>query len=38
MSTHKKRLVRGASIEYPQHMILWRNKKTINTFGLKKAP
>ena len=28
----------GASNEYPQHMFLWRNKKNINTFGLKKAP
>ena len=27
----------GASNEYPQHNFLWRNKKTINTFGLKKA-
>ena len=29
---------RGASNEYPQHMFLWRSKKNINTFGLKKAP
>ena len=29
---------RGASNAYPQHMFLWRNKKNINTFGLKKAP
>ena len=29
---------RGASNEYPQHMFLWRNKKNIDTFGLKKAP
>ena len=29
---------RGASNEYPQHMFSWRNKKNINTFGLKKAP
>ena len=28
----------GASNEYPQHMFSWRNKKNINTFGLKKAP
>ena len=28
---------RGASNEYPQHMFSWRNKKNINTFGLKKA-
>ena len=28
----------GASNEYPQHMFLWRNKKTITPFGLKKAP
>ena len=27
---------RGASNEYPQHMFSWRNKKNINTFGLKK--
>ena len=26
----------GASNEYQQHMFLWRNKKNINTFGLKK--
>ena len=26
----------GASNEYPQHMSSWRNKKNINTFGLKK--
>ena len=26
----------GASNEYQQHMFLWRNKKKINTFGLKK--
>ena len=26
---------RGASNEYPQHMFSWRNKKNINTFGLK---
>ena len=26
----------GASNEYPQHMFSWRNKKNINTFGLKK--
>ena len=29
---------RGASNEYPQHMFLWRNKKNINIFGVKKAP
>ena len=28
----------GASNEYPQHMFSWRNKKNINTFGLKKVP
>ena len=28
----------GTSNEYPQHMFLWRNKKNINTFGLKKVP
>ena len=28
----------GATNEYPQHMFSWRNKKNINTFGLKKAP
>ena len=28
----------GTSNEYPQHMFLWRNKKNINTFGLKKGP
>ena len=27
----------GASKEYPQQMFSWRNKKNINTFGLKKA-
>ena len=27
----------GASNEYPQHIFLWRNKKDINTFGMKKA-
>ena len=27
---------RGTSNEYPQHMFFWRNKKNINTFGLKK--
>ena len=27
----------GASNEYPQHMFSWRNKKNINTFGLKKS-
>ena len=26
----------GACNEYPQHMFLWRNKKTISTFWLKK--
>ena len=30
--------LQGASNEYSQHIFLWRNKKTINTFGLKKAP
>ena len=29
---------RGTSNEYPQHIFSWRNKKNINTFGLKKAP
>ena len=28
---------RGTSNEYPQHMFSWRNKKYINTFGMKKA-
>ena len=28
---------RGASKEYPQHMILWRNKKNIGIFRLKKS-
>ena len=28
----------GASNEYPQHMFLSRNKKTIETFWLKKVP
>ena len=28
---------RGASNEYPQYMFSWRNKKKINSFGLKKA-
>ena len=27
----------GSSNEYPQHMFLWRNKKNISTFGLKKS-
>ena len=27
---------RGTSNEYPQHMFSWRNKKNINTFGIKK--
>ena len=27
----------GASNAY-QHMVLWRNKKNISTFGLKKVP
>ena len=26
---------RGTSNEYPQHMFSWRNKKNMNTFGLK---
>ena len=34
-------LIRSASLrrfyEYQQHMFLWRNKKNINTFGLKKS-
>ena len=29
---------RGASNEYPQHMISSRNKKNIDTFWVKKAP
>ena len=42
MSTHNIYFCRengGASNvnEYPQYMFLWRNKKNINTFGLKKA-
>ena len=28
---------RGASNEYPQHMFLWRNKKDISIFRLKKS-
>ena len=35
MGTHKKRL--AASNEYPQDMFLLRNKKTIDTFWLKKS-
>ena len=27
----------GTYNEYPQHMVLWRNKKNINPFGLKKS-
>ena len=27
----------GATNEYPQHMFLWRNKKNINNFQLKKS-
>ena len=27
----------GASNEYPQHMLLWRNKKDISMFQLKKS-
>ena len=27
----------GTSVDYPQHMFLWKNKKNINTFGLQKA-
>ena len=29
---------RGASNEYPQHMFLWRNKKDISIFRMKKTP
>ena len=29
---------RGTSNEYPQHMFLWRNKKDISIFQVKKAP
>ena len=29
---------RGASNEYPQHMFLWRNKKNISIFQMKKEP
>ena len=29
--------LRGASNEYPQHMVLWRNKKNISIFLLKKS-
>ena len=29
---------RGTSKEYPQHMFLWRNKKNIKAFWLKKMP
>ena len=29
---------RGVSNEYPQRIFLWRNKKNINNFRLKKAP
>ena len=28
----------GASIEYPQHMFSWRNKKDISIFRMKKVP
>ena len=28
---------RGTSNEYPQHMFLWRNKKNISIFLLKKV-
>ena len=28
---------KGASNEYPEHTFSWRNKKNINTFGLKKC-
>ena len=28
----------GASNEYPQHMFLWRNKKDISFFRMKKVP
>ena len=47
VGTHMKRLLPppppppppppGASNEYPQHTFSWRNKKNINTFGLKKS-
>ena len=30
-------LRQGTSSEYRQHMFSWRNKKNIDTFGLKKA-
>ena len=29
---------RGGSNEYPQHMFLWRNKKDISMFWMKKVP
>ena len=29
---------RGVSNEYPQHMFLWRNKKDISIFRMKKVP
>ena len=29
---------RGASNEYPQNMFLWRNKKDISIFWMKKVP
>ena len=38
ISPRKHMLCRDPSNEYPQHMFSWRNKKNINTFGLKKAP
>ena len=28
----------GTSNEYPQHMLLRRNKKFVSTFGLEKVP
>ena len=28
----------GTSNEYPQSMFSWRNEKSVNNFGLKKAP
>ena len=31
---HKRILLRHFN-EYPQHMILWRNEKTVNTFQVK---
>ena len=36
-SGYQVNILQGASNEYSQHMFSWRNKKNINTFGLKKT-